>query len=237
MTNVLEVRDLVVNYGKVEALRGLSLTVGDGETVSLLGNNGAGKSTTVGAISGVVRVTSGTVTAFGQDVTNAKPWDLVEMGIIHVPEGRRIFSRLTVHENLQIGGYAVTESSAINQRIKQVYSLLPRLADRRTQQGGTLSGGEQQMLAIGRAMVSGPKLLMLDEPSMGLAPLMVAQVMDVVKDIREQGTAVLLIEQNARSALRVATRGYVIDSGVVTIEASAEELRSDPRVVEAYLGK
>ena len=237
MSNVLEVHDLVVNYGKVEALRGLSLTVGDGETVSLLGNNGAGKSTTVGAISGVVRVTSGTVTAFGKDVTNAKPWDLVEMGIIHVPEGRRIFSRLTVHENLQIGGYAVTENSAINQRIQQVYTLLPRLADRRSQQGGTLSGGEQQMLAIGRAMVSGPKLLMLDEPSMGLAPLMVAQVMDVVRDIREQGTSVLLIEQNARSALRVATRGYVIDSGVVTIEASAEQLRADPRVVEAYLGK
>ena len=237
MSNVLEVRDLVVNYGKIEALKGLSLTVGDGETVSLLGNNGAGKSTTVGAISGVVRVTSGTVTAFGQDVTNAKPWQLVEMGIIHVPEGRRIFSRLTVHENLQIGGYSVTDSSVINERIKQVYSLLPRLAERRSQQGGTLSGGEQQMLAIGRAMVAGPKLLMLDEPSMGLAPLMVAQVMDVVRDIREEGTAVLLIEQNARSALRVATRGYVIDSGVVTIEASAEELRADPRVVEAYLGK
>ncbi|MEO7448455.1 MAG: ABC transporter ATP-binding protein [Humibacillus sp.] len=237
MSNVLEVRDLVVNYGKIEALKGLSLTVGDGETVSLLGNNGAGKSTTVGAISGVVRVTSGTVTAFGQDVTNAKPWQLVEMGIIHVPEGRRIFSRLTVHENLQIGGYSVTDSSVINERIKQVYSLLPRLAERRSQQGGTLSGGEQKMLAIGRAMVAGPKLLMLDEPSMGLAPLMVAQVMDVVRDIREEGTAVLLIEQNARSALRVATRGYVIDSGVVTIEASAEELRADPRVVEAYLGK
>lgn len=237
MSNVLEVRDLVVSYGKVEALRGLSLTVGDGETVSLLGNNGAGKSTTVGAISGVVRVESGTVTAFGQDVTNAKPWDLVEMGIIHVPEGRRIFSRLTVYENLMIGGYAVKDSATISKRVKDVYSLLPRLADRRTQQGGTLSGGEQQMLAIGRAMVSGPKLLMLDEPSMGLAPLMVAQVMDVVRDVREQGTSVLLIEQNARSALRVATRGYVIESGVVSIEASAEQLRADPRVVEAYLGK
>ncbi|MEO7130955.1 MAG: ABC transporter ATP-binding protein [Dermatophilaceae bacterium] len=236
MTNVLEIEDLVVNYGKVEALRGLSLTVGEGETVSLLGNNGAGKSTTVGAVSGIVRAVSGTIRAFGKDVTAAKPWDLVEMGIIQVPEGRRIFSRLTVHENLQVGGYAVRDTKAIEQRIEQVYSLLPRLLERRGQQGGTLSGGEQQMLAIGRAMIAGPRLLMLDEPSMGLAPLMVAQVMDVVRSINEEGTAVLLIEQNARSALKVASRGYVIDSGQVTIEGSADELRGDPRVVEAYLG-
>ncbi len=236
MTNVLEIEDLVVNYGKVEALRGLSLTVGEGETVSLLGNNGAGKSTTVGAVSGIVRAVSGTIRAFGKDVTAAKPWDLVELGIIQVPEGRRIFSRLTVHENLQVGGYAVRDTKAIEQRIEQVYSLLPRLLERRGQQGGTLSGGEQQMLAIGRAMIAGPRLLMLDEPSMGLAPLMVAQVMDVVRSINEEGTAVLLIEQNARSALKVASRGYVIDSGQVTIEGSADELRGDPRVVEAYLG-
>jgi branched-chain amino acid transport system ATP-binding protein len=236
MTHVLEVEDLVVHYGKVEALRGLSLTVGEGETVSLLGNNGAGKSTTVGAISGVVRVAGGTVRAFGKTVTNAKPWDLVEMGIVQVPEGRRIFSRLTVHENLQVGGYAVRDGRTIDQRIKEVYQLLPRLDERRSQQGGTLSGGEQQMLAIGRAMVAGPRLLMLDEPSMGLAPLMVAQVMDVVRSINAQGTAVLLIEQNARSALKVASRGYVIDSGRITIEGSAEQLSGDPRVVEAYLG-
>ncbi|HET8593733.1 MAG TPA: ABC transporter ATP-binding protein [Intrasporangium sp.] len=236
MTNVLEVKDLVVNYGKVEALKGLSLTVGAGETVSLLGNNGAGKSTTVGTISGIVRAASGTVTAFDKDVTNAKPWDLVEMGIVHVPEGRRIFSRLTVHENLQIGGYSVTDGKKIDTRIKEVYELLPRLAERRNQQGGTLSGGEQQMLAIGRAMIAAPRLLMLDEPSMGLAPLMVAQVMEVVRSITAQGTAVLLIEQNARAALKVASRGYVLDSGVVTIEGSADELRADPRVVEAYLG-
>jgi branched-chain amino acid transport system ATP-binding protein len=236
VTNVLEIEDLVVNYGKVEALRGLSLTVGEGETVSLLGNNGAGKSTTVGAVSGVVRVASGTIRAFGQEVTNARPWDLVEQGIVQVPEGRRIFSRLTVHENLQVGGYTVRDGKTIDQRIREVYQLLPRLDERRTQQGGTLSGGEQQMLAIGRAMVAGPRLLMLDEPSMGLAPLMVAQVMDVVRSINEHGTAVLLIEQNARSALKVASRGYVIDSGRVTIEGSAEQLSGDPRVVEAYLG-
>ena len=237
MTNVLEVEDLYVSYGKVEALKGLSLTVGDGETVSLLGNNGAGKSTTVSTISGVVRAASGRIRAFGKDITHAKPWDLVTQGIVQVPEGRRIFSRLTVHENLQIGGYVVTEGKRIDARIKEVYDLLPRLAERRNQQGGTLSGGEQQMLAIGRAMVAEPKLLMLDEPSMGLAPLMVAQVMDVVRSINERGTAVLLIEQNARSALKVASRGYVLDSGVVSIEGSADELSQDPRVVEAYLGK
>ena len=236
MSTVLSVEDLVVNYGKVEALRGLNLTVGDRETVSLLGNNGAGKSTTVSTISGVVRPVSGRITAFGQDITRAKPWDLVEMGIIHVPEGRRIFSRLTVHENLQIGGYTVSDAKVIAKRIDEVYDLLPRLAERRTQHGGTLSGGEQQMLAIGRAMIAAPRLLMLDEPSMGLAPLMVAQVMDVVRSINEQGTAVLLIEQNARSALKVASRGYVIDSGVVTIEGTSAELSGDPRVVEAYLG-
>lgn len=237
MTNVLEVEDLRVNYGKVEALKGLTITVGDGETVSLLGNNGAGKSTTVSTISGVVRAVSGRITAFGEDITHAKPWDLVERGIVQVPEGRRIFSRLTVHENLQIGGYAVKDGKKIDERIAEVYDLLPRLAERRNQQGGTLSGGEQQMLAIGRAMIAAPRLLMLDEPSMGLAPLMVAQVMDVVRSINERGTAVLLIEQNARSALKVASRGYVLDSGVVSIEGSAEELSQDPRVVEAYLGK
>ncbi|HEX5969490.1 MAG TPA: ABC transporter ATP-binding protein [Intrasporangium sp.] len=236
MSTVLTVEDLVVHYGKVEALRGLSLTVGERETVSLLGNNGAGKSTTVSTISGVVRPVSGRITAFGQDITRAKPWDLVEMGIVQVPEGRRIFSRLTVHENLQVGGYTVSDSRLIEQRIAEVYDILPRLKERRAQQGGTLSGGEQQMLAIGRAMIASPRLLMLDEPSMGLAPLMVAQVMDVVRSINEQGTAVLLIEQNARSALKVASRGYVIDSGVVTIEGSADELSADPRVVEAYLG-
>jgi branched-chain amino acid transport system ATP-binding protein len=236
MSAVLEIEDLVVNYGRVEALRGLSLTVGNGETVSLLGNNGAGKSTTVAAVSGLVRAVSGRITAFGKDITRSKPWDLVEMGIIHVPEGRRIFSRLTVHENLLVGGYTVTDRSLINERVEHVYSLLPRLGERSNQQGGTLSGGEQQMLAIGRAMIAGPKLLMLDEPSMGLAPLMVAQVMDVVRTISEQGTAVLLIEQNARAALKVASRGYVIESGATTIEGSAETLRSDPRVVEAYLG-
>ncbi|MEV6432469.1 MULTISPECIES: ABC transporter ATP-binding protein [unclassified Nocardia] len=236
VTPVLEVEDLVVNYGRVEALRGLSLTVGEGETVSLLGNNGAGKSTTVSTISGLVRATSGRIRAFGKEITAAKPWELVEMGIVHVPEGRRIFPRLSVHENLLIGGYTVRDSKAIEERIQEVYELLPRLRDRRNQHGGTLSGGEQQMLAMGRAMIAAPRLLMLDEPSMGLAPLMVAQIMQVVRTINERGTAVLLIEQNARSALTVATRGYVLEAGVTSLEGSSEELRTNPRVVEAYLG-
>lgn len=236
MNTVLDIKGLEVAYGKVEALRGLDLTVRENEIVALLGNNGAGKSTTVSAISGLVRPRAGTVTAFGEDITRATPWSIVERGIVHVPEGRRIFSRLTVHENLQLGGYTVGDSTSIAQRIEQVYALFPRMAERRGQQGGTLSGGEQQMLAIGRAMVAGPRLIMLDEPSMGLAPLVVAQVMDAIVSINRAGTAVLLIEQNARAALKVAHRGCVMESGRVSVTGSAAELRADPQVVEAYLG-
>ncbi|MGW3314721.1 ABC transporter ATP-binding protein [Streptomyces fungicidicus] len=236
MNIVLDIKGLQVAYGKVEALRGLDLTVRENEIVALLGNNGAGKSTTVSAVSGVVRPRAGTVTAFGEDITKATPWSIVERGIVHVPEGRRIFSRLTVHENLQLGGYTVRDSTSIDKRIDQVYALFPRMAERRDQQGGTLSGGEQQMLAIGRAMVAGPRLIMLDEPSMGLAPLIVAQVMDAIVSINQAGTAVLLIEQNARVALKVAHRGCVMESGRVSVTGSAAELRADPQVVEAYLG-
>nr|WP_308189810.1 ABC transporter ATP-binding protein [Streptomyces sp. WAC 00631] len=233
---ILDIKGLEVAYGKVEALRGLDLTVGENEIVALLGNNGAGKSTTVSTISGVVRSRAGTVTAYGEDITAATPWSVVERGIVHVPEGRRIFSRLTVHENLQLGGYTVRDSLSIDKRIDQVYELFPRMAERRNQQGGTLSGGEQQMLAIGRAMVAGPRLIMLDEPSMGLAPLVVAHVMDAIVSINRAGTSVLLIEQNARAALKIAHRGYVIDSGRVTVTGPAADLRADPQVVEAYLG-
>ncbi|MFI8089690.1 ABC transporter ATP-binding protein [Streptomyces sp. NPDC086080] len=236
MRTVLDIKGLEVAYGKVDALKGLDLTVGEGEIVALLGNNGAGKSTTVSTISGVVRSRAGTVTAFDEDITAATPWSIVERGIVHVPEGRRIFSRLTVHENLQLGGYTVRDGASVDKRITRVYELFPRLAERREQQGGTLSGGEQQMLAIGRAMIAGPRLIMLDEPSMGLAPLVVAQVMDAIVSINRSGTSVLLIEQNARAALKVAHRGYVIDSGRVTLTGPAAELRADPQVVEAYLG-
>ncbi|MEV6137718.1 ABC transporter ATP-binding protein [Nocardia sp. NPDC051990] len=236
MSTVLDITGLEVAYGKVEALRGLDLTVGENEIVALLGNNGAGKSTTVSTISGVVRSRAGSITAYSDDITAATPWSIVERGILQVPEGRRIFSRLTVHENLQLGGYTVRDSAVIGKRIDQVYDLFPRMAERRNQQGGTLSGGEQQMLAIGRAMIAGPRLIMLDEPSMGLAPLVVSQVMEAIVSINQAGTAVLLIEQNARAALKVAHRGYVLDSGRVTVTGSADELRADPQVVEAYLG-
>ncbi len=237
MSNVLEVHGLSVAYGKVQALTDVNLSIGEGEVVSLLGNNGAGKSTTVSTISGVVRGQSGTITAFGTDITRATPWAIVERGVIQVPEGRRIFSRLTVQENLLIGGYTVKDRGLIDQRITRVYDLLPRLAERRTQHGGTLSGGEQQMLAIGRAMIADPRLIMLDEPTMGLAPLIVAQIMEIVADINAAGSAVLLIEQNARAALKIAHRGYVLDSGRITLSGTAAELADDPQVVEAYLGK
>lgn len=236
MSTVLDIKGLEVVYGKVEALRGLDLTVGENEIVALLGNNGAGKSTTVSTISGVVRRRAGSITAYGDDITVATPWSIVQRGIVHVPEGRRIFSRLTVHENLQLGGYTVKDGATIDKRINRVYELFPRMAERRNQQGGTLSGGEQQMLAIGRAMVGGPRLIMLDEPSMGLAPLVVAQVMDAIVSINQAGTSVLLIEQNARAALKIAHRGYVIDSGRVKVAGAADQLRADPQVVEAYLG-
>ncbi|NUT58221.1 MAG: ABC transporter ATP-binding protein [Agromyces sp.] len=232
----LEVQDVDVSYGRVHALRRLSFSVGDGEIVCLLGNNGAGKSTTMNLLSGLVRPKSGAVRWNGMDLATAKPWDIVAAGLIHVPEGRRIFSTMTVHENLLLGGYAVRDRRAVDERIAQVYELMPRLAERRKQQGGTLSGGEQQMVAIGRAIVGGPKLLLLDEPSMGLAPLVVKQVMEVIAAVNAQGTTVLLVEQNARAALKIAHRAYVVETGTVTLSGSAAELARDARVVEAYLG-
>jgi branched-chain amino acid transport system ATP-binding protein len=234
--NALEIDGLDVLYGRVQALHGLSLTVGEGEIVAVLGNNGAGKTTTLATVSGVVRPKAGTIRAFGDDITASSPWDIVGRRIVHVPEGRRIFSRLTIHENLQLGGYLVTDTAVVNKRIDHVYSLLPRLRERRNQQGGTLSGGEQQMLAVGRALVAGPRLLMLDEPSMGLAPLVVSQVMSLIKDINSDGTSVLLVEQNARAALRIADRAYVVENGATTLEGPAGELAADARVVDAYLG-
>jgi branched-chain amino acid transport system ATP-binding protein len=233
---MLEFDNVEVFYGKVQALRGMSLRVDEGEIVALLGNNGAGKTTTLSTASALVKAHSGRVTFNGKDVTKAHPWNVVGAGLIHVPEGRRIFSTLSVLENLQLGGYLVKERGLVAKRIERVYELLPLLAQRRAQQGGTLSGGEQQMLAIGRGLVAGPKMLMLDEPSMGLAPLIVNQVMQVISEIRDQGTTVLLVEQNARAALKVTDRAYVIDGGATTIEGSARDLMADSRIIDAYLG-
>jgi len=234
--NSLTVQAAEVYYGRVHALRELSFDVHEGEIVCLLGNNGAGKSTTMNMLSGLVRPKSGTVRWDDLDLATAKPWDIVAAGLVHVPEGRRIFSTMTVHENLLLGGYTVRDQKLIAQRVEQVYALMPRLAERRKQQGGTLSGGEQQMVAIGRAIVGGPKLLLLDEPSMGLAPLVVKQVMETIQAVNAQGTTVLLVEQNARAALRIADRAYVVETGRATLSGSAAELAADARVVDAYLG-
>nr|WP_325052440.1 ABC transporter ATP-binding protein [Terrimesophilobacter mesophilus] len=233
---MLEFDDVDVFYGKVQALRGLSLQVEEGEIVALLGNNGAGKTTTLSTASALMNPSSGSVQFNGTDISKGKPWDVVGAGLIHVPEGRRIFSTLSVHENLLLGGYLVKNRALVASRLKHVYELLPLLEQRRSQQGGTLSGGEQQMLAIGRALIAGPKMLMLDEPSMGLAPLIVAQVMQVISDIRDQGTTVLLVEQNARAALKVTDRAYVIEEGATTLEGRAKDMIADPRIIDAYLG-
>jgi branched-chain amino acid transport system ATP-binding protein len=233
---MLQFENVEVFYGRVQALRGINLSVEEGEIVSLLGNNGAGKTTTLSTASAIVRSHSGKVSFNGKEITKADPWDVVRSGLIHVPEGRRIFSTLSVLENLQIGGYLVKNRKEVSRRIEKVCELLPLLAQRRHQHGGTLSGGEQQMLAIGRALVAGPKMLMLDEPLMGLAPLMVAQVMRVIKSVNAQGTTVLLVEQNARAALKITSRGYVLENGSTTIEGRAADLMADPRIVEAYLG-
>ncbi|WP_433378531.1 ABC transporter ATP-binding protein [Streptosporangium sp. CA-115845] len=233
---MLDIDGLDVHYGGVHALRGLSLGVAEGEIVALLGNNGAGKTTTLAAVSGLLRPSGGRVLFDGHEITGRKPHRITARGLVHVPEGRRIFSTLSVHENLQLGGYLVRDQAEIRRRIEHVYELLPRLAERRAQQGGTLSGGEQQMLAIGRALVTGPRLLLLDEPSMGLAPLVVASVMKLIAGINAEGTSVLLVEQNAVAALGIAHRGYVIENGECVLDGLAAELRRDPRVAEAYLG-
>ncbi len=231
---VLENVDLY--YNRVHALRNLSLEVNEGEIVSLLGNNGAGKTSTLSMISGLVRAKNGSVRWGDKDLTKLQPWDMVQAGLLHIPEGRRIFSTMTVHENLLLGGYLVKDQKLVSERADYAYELMPRLLERRTQQGGTLSGGEQQMLALGRALVGGPKLLLLDEPSMGLAPLIVRQVMEIIREVNNQGTTVLLVEQNAKAALKIADRAYVLESGRVTLEGPAAELAEDSRVIEAYLG-
>jgi branched-chain amino acid transport system ATP-binding protein len=232
----LEIKDVDLFYSRVQALRGLSLTVHEGEIVALLGNNGSGKTTTMNMLSGLVRPRAGTVTWGDLNLAKAQPWTIVGAGVVQVPEGRRIFSTMTVHENLQLGGYLERDHKVVEERIERAYKLMPRLRERADQQGGTMSGGEQQMLAMARALVAAPKLLLLDEPSMGLAPLVVKQVMEIVKTVGEMGTTVLLVEQNARAALRIADRAYVMESGAVRIEGPARELARDPRVIDAYLG-
>jgi branched-chain amino acid transport system ATP-binding protein len=234
---LLELEDVHVHYGKVEALKGISLAIDEGEIVTIIGGNGAGKSTTLKTISGLRPVTSGTIRFRGQDIVGAPPHEIVRMGICHVPEGRGIFPDMTVMENLEMGAYARKgDRDGQAHDLERVFDLFPRLLERRTQHGGTLSGGEQQMLAIGRALMAAPKLLLLDEPSMGLAPRLVAQIFDIVVEINRQGTPVLLVEQNAAQALRRADRAYVLETGRVVRRAGATALLGDDSVRAAYLG-
>lgn len=234
---ILTMENVEVFYGHVQALRGVSLTVDEGEVVALLGNNGAGKTTTLSTVSALERPRAGKITFDGTDITAARPWDVVGNGLIHVPESRRIFSTLTVKENLQLGGYLVKDKALINQRIDHVFDLLPILAQRQDQEGGTLSGGEQQMLAIARALIAGPRLLMLDEPSMGLSPLMMKRIMSTVRELNGQGTTVLLVEQNAPAALKLATKGYVLEVGQIVVSGTGAELLGNDEVRKAYLGE
>jgi branched-chain amino acid transport system ATP-binding protein len=232
---VLELRDLHVAYGAIEALKGIDLVVDAGEVVTLLGANGAGKTTTLQAISGLLRPRSGEIRFHGERVDGVPPHEVVALGIGHAPEGRRVFPVMTVLENLRMGAYRFRGYG--KEDLNRVFDLFPVLATRRTQEAGTLSGGEQQMLAIGRALMGRPTLLLLDEPSMGLAPLIVAQIFDIIREINTQGTTVLLVEQNAAQALKLADRGYVLETGSIVMTAPAPELLSNPRVRAAYLGE
>ncbi|MEA3056816.1 MAG: branched-chain amino acid transport system ATP-binding protein [Actinomycetota bacterium] len=232
---MLELGDVHVHYGKVEALKGITVSVQHGEIVTLIGANGAGKTTTLKTISGVRPVSAGTITFEGQDITGHKPHQLVEMGICQAPEGRGIFPGMSVMENLEMGAYANRGKDARSE-LDRVFELFPRLQERSTQPGGTLSGGEQQMLAIGRALMAKPKLLLLDEPSMGLAPKLVAQIFSIITEINAQGTTILLVEQNAAQALQRAHRAYVLEVGRVVKTASAKDLLDDDSVRAAYLG-
>ena len=234
---LLEVTDLHVFYGRIEAIKGISFTVGDGEVVTLIGANGAGKTTTLRTLSGVRPVAQGTVMFDGMDITHMPPHERVKLGICQAPEGRGIFPGMTVLENLEMGTYTRKSRDARQtEELEHVFHLFPRLKERISQHGGTLSGGEQQMLAIGRALMSRPRLLLLDEPSMGLAPMLIAQIFEIIKKINEDGVSVLLVEQNATQALRTAHRAYVLETGYAVKSGSGAELLHDPAVRAAYLG-
>ena len=233
----LEIRDLCVSYGGIRALKGVSLSVDEGQIVTLIGANGAGKSTTLRAISGLQKVQSGSILYGGEELTSLPAKEIVRRGIIHVPEGRRVFPDMMVAENLKIGAFLRTDKAAIAQDMDYVYSLFPRLKERSWQLAGTLSGGEQQMLAVGRALMSRPKVLMMDEPSLGLAPLIVKDIFSIIRRVNQDGITVLLIEQNANAALRIADYGYVLETGTIALSGTGEELLKNESVREAYLGK
>lgn len=234
---LLKVSGLKVAYGGIQAVKGADFEVREGELVTLIGSNGAGKTTTMKAITGTQPIADGNIEYQGKAVRGQGPWDLVRQGLAMVPEGRGVFTRMTITENLQMGAYIRSDRAAIAQDMDRVFTIFPRLAERKSQLAGTMSGGEQQMLAMGRALMSRPKLLLLDEPSMGLSPIMVDKIFEVVRDVSAQGVTILLVEQNASRALSIADRGYVMDSGVITMTGEAKQLLSDPKVREAYLGE
>ena len=237
MTALLDVNELHVFYGAIHALQGVSFHVDEGEIVTLIGANGAGKSTTLRTVSGLLRPRQGSITFQGQDLTKVSAPQIVSLGIMQVPEGRKIFAPLTVRENLEMGAYTRRDSHEIDSSMQRVFSSFPRLQERINQPGGTLSGGEQQMLAMGRGLMGNPKLLLLDEPSMGLSPLLVEEIFRIIEEINKTGTSILLVEQNAAMALSIADRAYVLETGTVALEGRAEELLENPQVKEAYLGK
>jgi branched-chain amino acid transport system ATP-binding protein len=234
---VLEIEGLQTFYGKIHALRGISLNVPKGKIVTLLGANGAGKSTTLKTISGLTRAAAGRITFLGKEITDAPPHAIVRMGLIHAPEGRRIFKGMTVQENLDLGGFTNRKERAEKlQRLQYIFELFPILSNRRNQDAALLSGGEQQMLAIGRALMTNPELMLLDEPSMGLAPFLVQAIMKIIRKLNDQGTTILLVEQNAKVALKLADYGYVLETGKIVIEGDSATLREDESIVKAYLG-
>jgi len=233
---LLEVKDLNVYYGAIHALQGISFYLNEGEIVTLIGANGAGKSTTLNTISGILRPRQGQVIFKGKDITFTPAEEIVRMGVCQSPEGRKIFATLTVMENLEMGAYTQNNKEEIQKNLERVFRSFPRLKERQNQLGGTLSGGEQQMLAIGRALMSRPQLLLLDEPSMGLSPILVEEIFNIIQEINAQGTSILLVEQNAQMALSVAHRGYVLETGKIVLEGNSSDLLHDPMVAKAYLG-
>jgi branched-chain amino acid transport system ATP-binding protein len=236
-TVLLKVSDVKVAYGGIQAVKGVSLEVREGELVSLIGSNGAGKTTTMKAITGLLSLGGGHIELAGKTIDGQGPWDLVQQGLAMVPEGRGVFTRMTIVENLQMGAYIRDDNAAIAEDIERVFTTFPRLKERRDQLAGTMSGGEQQMLAMGRALMSRPKVLLLDEPSMGLSPIMVDKIFEVIQEVSGQGVTILLVEQNASRALQIADRGYVMESGLITLSGDAHEMLHDPKVRAAYLGE
>jgi branched-chain amino acid transport system ATP-binding protein len=234
---LLSVNDVKVAYGGIQAVKGVSLEVREGELVSLIGSNGAGKTTTMKAITGLLPLGGGHIELAGKTIYGQGPWDLVQQGLAMVPEGRGVFTRMTIVENLQMGAYIRYDDVAIAEDIERVFTTFPRLKERRDQLAGTMSGGEQQMLAMGRALMSRPKVLLLDEPSMGLSPIMVDKIFEVIQEVSAQGVTILLVEQNASRALQIADRGYVMESGLITLSGDAHEMLHDPKVRAAYLGE